>query len=166
MLLIICVERLLHIGSHFSLRKWRRQPHFPTKLEAVRWPHFSTKLAAAASFFYKIGGGGCKDLATLLTAVLTWSGVWRLFKYKKRTYDNWRSCQKSLLQRKSKLDVDPQKNNDASPMSTYRCSYVETYLNVDFRSSAQVKIQVKLNFELFKKKIKFFDPYVVASSYS
>ena len=43
---IICVERLLHIGSHFSLRKWRRRPHFPTKL------------AAAASFSYKIGGGG------------------------------------------------------------------------------------------------------------
>ena len=45
MLLIICVERLLHIGSHFSLRKWRRQPHFPTKLAAV------------ALFSYKVGGG-------------------------------------------------------------------------------------------------------------
>ena len=45
MLLIICVERLLHIGSHFSLRKWWRRPHFPTKLAAV------------ASFSYKIGGG-------------------------------------------------------------------------------------------------------------
>ena len=33
-------------GSNFSLRKWRRQPHFPTKL------------AAAASFSYKIGGDG------------------------------------------------------------------------------------------------------------
>ena len=43
---IICVERLLRIGSHFSVRKWRR------------WPHFPTKLAAMASFFYKIGGGG------------------------------------------------------------------------------------------------------------
>ena len=32
MLLIICVERLIHIGSHFSLRKWRRWPHFPTKI--------------------------------------------------------------------------------------------------------------------------------------
>ena len=65
MLLIICVERLLHIGidSHFSLRKWRLRPHFPTKL------------AAAASFSNKIGGGG-KDLATLLAAVLTWSGYW------------------------------------------------------------------------------------------
>ena len=61
MLLIICVERLLHIGSHFSPRKWRRRPHFPTKLAAV------------ASFSYKIGG---KDLATLLAAVLTWSGYW------------------------------------------------------------------------------------------
>ena len=62
-LLIICVERLLHIGSHFFLRKWWRRPHF------------LTKLAAVASFSYKIGGGG-KDLATLLTAVLTWSGFW------------------------------------------------------------------------------------------
>ena len=63
MLLIICVERLLHIGSHFSLRKWRRRPHFPTKLTAE-----------AASFSNKIGGGG-KDLSTLLAAVLTWSGI-------------------------------------------------------------------------------------------
>ena len=46
MLLIICVEKLLHIGSHFSLRKWRRRPHFPTKLAAV------------ALFSYKIGSGG------------------------------------------------------------------------------------------------------------
>ena len=35
MLLIICVERLLHIGSYYYLRKWRRRPHFPTKLEAA-----------------------------------------------------------------------------------------------------------------------------------
>ena len=63
MLLIICVERLIHIGSPFSLRKWRRRPHFPTKLAAV------------ASFSYKIGGGG-KDLATLLAAFLTWSRYW------------------------------------------------------------------------------------------
>ena len=63
MLLIICVEILLHIGSHFSLGKWQRRPNFPTKL------------AAAASFSYKIGGGG-KDLVTLLAAVLTWSGYW------------------------------------------------------------------------------------------
>ena len=74
MLLIICVERLLHIGSHFSLRKWRRQPHFPIKLAAVAY-FFPIKLEAAASFSYKIGGCG-KDLATLLAAVLTWSGYW------------------------------------------------------------------------------------------
>ena len=77
MLLIMCVERLLHIGSHFSLRKWRQRPHFPTKLAAVaggliflqNWRlrlHFPTKLAAAASLSYKIGSGG-KDLATLAT---------------------------------------------------------------------------------------------------
>ena len=41
----------------------------------LRWPHFPTKLASAASISYKIGGGG-KDLATLLAAVLTWSGYW------------------------------------------------------------------------------------------
>ena len=52
-------------GSHFSLRKRRRRPHIPTKLVAV------------ASFSYKIGGGG-KDLATLLAAVLTWSGYWQI----------------------------------------------------------------------------------------
>ena len=46
MFFIICLEKLLHIGSHFSLRKWRQ------------WPHFPNKLAAVASFFYKIGGGG------------------------------------------------------------------------------------------------------------
>ena len=49
-------------------------------------PLFSKKMAAAASFYYKIGGsgsfsykigGGGKDLATLLAAVLTWSGYWR-----------------------------------------------------------------------------------------
>ena len=50
-------------GSLIFLQNWRRRPHFPTKL------------AAAASFSYKIGGGG-KDLATLLAAVLTWSGYW------------------------------------------------------------------------------------------
>ena len=77
MLLILCVERLLHIGSHFSLRKRRWRPHFPTKLAAV------------ASFSYKIGGGGLIFLQNwrrwqgfgnitviLLEAVLTWSGYW------------------------------------------------------------------------------------------
>ena len=85
MLLIICVERLLHIGSYFSLRKWRRWPHFPTKLAAVA--SFSYKIGggglifqqnnkiggapAAAPFSNKIGGG--KDLATLL--VVFWNGL-------------------------------------------------------------------------------------------
>ena len=50
-------------GGFIFLQNWRR------------WPHFPTKLAAATSFSYKIGGGG-KDLATLLAAVLTWSGYW------------------------------------------------------------------------------------------
>ena len=51
-------------GGLIFLQNWRRWPHFPTKL-------------AAASFSYKIGGSG-KDLATLLAAVLTWSGYWTL----------------------------------------------------------------------------------------
>ena len=65
MLLIICIERLLHIGDGglIFLQNWRQRPHFPTKL------------AAAAPFSYKIGSGG-KDLATLLAAVLTWSRYW------------------------------------------------------------------------------------------
>ena len=50
-------------GGLIFLQNWRR------------WHHFPTKLAAAASFSYKIGGSG-KDLATLLAAVLTWSGYW------------------------------------------------------------------------------------------
>ena len=51
MLLIICVERLLHIGI------W--QQLFSKKMATGRRrPHFPTKLAAAASFSYKIGGGG------------------------------------------------------------------------------------------------------------
>ena len=49
------------------------QPLFSKKMAAA--PHFPTKLAAVASFSYKIGDGG-KDLATLLMAVLTWSGYW------------------------------------------------------------------------------------------
>ena len=53
-------------GGLIFLRNWRRRPHFPTKL------------AAAASFSNKIGGGG-KDLATLLAAVLTWSGYWHFY---------------------------------------------------------------------------------------
>ena len=52
------------------------QPLFSKKMVAVpQFPYFPIKLAAAASFSYKIGGGG-KDLATLLVAVLTWSGYW------------------------------------------------------------------------------------------
>ena len=39
------------------------------------WQPLFSKKMAAASFSYKIGGGG-KDLAILLVAVLTWSGYW------------------------------------------------------------------------------------------
>ena len=48
-----------------------------------------------------------------------------------------------------KLDVDPQRDEDTSPMSTYRCML---NLNVDLSSSAQVKF----NFELFGKKNQIF----------
>ena len=68
----MCVKRLLHIGSHFSLRKWRRQPHFPIKLVAV------------ASFSHKIGGGLIflqnwrrrQGFGNITGGVLTWSGYW------------------------------------------------------------------------------------------
>ena len=54
-------------------------------------------------------------------------------------------------------ELDPQRDDDASPMSTYRCMLRPSYLNVDLNSSAQVKIQVKFNFEIFwKKKNRFF----------
>ena len=54
------------------------------KITSQWQPLFSKKMAAVASFSYKIGGaasfsnkiGGGKDLATLLAAVLTWSGYW------------------------------------------------------------------------------------------
>ena len=39
--------------------------------------------------------------------------------------------------------------------------HVETYLNVDLSSSAQVKIQVKFNLTFLKKKIKFLGSHVV-----
>ena len=83
MLLIICVERLLHIGSHFSPIKWRRWPHFPAKLVAVA--SFSYKIGGGTSYSYKIGGGG-KVLATLVAAVLTWSGYWFKSKFHNAHY--------------------------------------------------------------------------------
>ena len=50
--------------------------------------------------------------------------------------------------RLTQLDVDPQRDDDASPDVDMEV-HVETFLNVDLSSSAQVKIQVKFNFELF-----------------
>ena len=49
-------------------------------------------------------------------------------------------------------------------MSTYRCMLIETYLNVDLSSSAQVKTQntSQIQFRTFlKKKIKFFGSHVL-----
>ena len=57
-------------------------------LQNWRRPHFPTKLAAVASFSYKIGGGG-KDLATLLAAVLTWSGYWVKLEYLFPSLTGW-----------------------------------------------------------------------------
>ena len=61
-----------------------------------------------------------------------------------------------------KLDVDPQRDNDVSPMSTYRCMLRPTgtwiFISV-LQQSTQVKKQVKFNFELFwKKKLDFLIP--------
>ena len=56
-----------------------------------------------------------------------------------------------------KLDVDPQRDENIPDVDIK--VHVETYLNVDFSSSAQVKIQVKFNFKLFlKKKSNFLVP--------
>ena len=43
---------------------------------------FSYKIGGGGLISYKIGGGGDKDLATLLAAVLTWSGYWPIFNIK------------------------------------------------------------------------------------
>ena len=77
MLLIICVERLLHIGSNFSLKKMAAAASFSYKIgsSGIIFLQNWWWWRPAASFSYKIGGGG-KDLAILLAAVLTWSGYW------------------------------------------------------------------------------------------
>ena len=77
MLLIICIAR--KISSHW-------QPLFSKKMAAPRRrPHFPTKLAAAASFSYKIGGGGLiflqnwrrrQGFGNITGGVLTWSEYW------------------------------------------------------------------------------------------
>ena len=43
--------------------------------------------------------------------------------------------------------------------------HVETYLNVDLSSSAQVKIQVKFNYELFWKKNQIFCVVVLVKTF-
>ena len=47
--------------------------------------------------------------------------------------NNTRGC-------KGELDIEPQRDDDASPMQSYRCMFETYLLNVDFSSSAQVKI--------------------------
>ena len=73
MVLIICVERLLHIGSHFTLRKGWRRPHFPTRLAAV--PSFSYKIGGVRLIFQQnwrrrqgFGNitGSCSDMVWIL----------------------------------------------------------------------------------------------------
>ena len=56
------------------------------------------------------------------------------------------------------LDIDPRRDDDASPMSSHRCMLRTSYLNVDFSSSAQVKFNFKLFF-----LIKFLGFHAVAS---
>ena len=68
------------------------------------------------------------------------------------------------IQKNDKTRCRPSKGRRCIPDVDIKV-HVETYLNVDFSSSAQVKIQVKFNFKLFlKKKIKFFGSHVVVGT--
>ena len=68
------------------------------------------------------------------------------------------------IQKNDKTRCRPSKGRRCIPDVDIKVN-VETYLNVDFSSSAQVKIQVKFNFKLFlKKKIKFFGSHVVVGT--
>ena len=50
------------------------------------------------------------------------------------------------------LDVDPRMDDNASPMSSYWSMLRVPYLS-DFSSLAQIKIQVKYQFQTFLRKI-------------
>ena len=59
-----------------------------------------------------------------------------------------------------KLDVDPQRDDDASPMSTYRCMLRPTWMISAFQHKSKYKSNSISNF-FEKKKIKFFGSHVV-----
>ena len=59
-----------------------------------------------------------------------------------------------------KLDVDPQKDDDASPMSTYRCMLRPTWMISALQHKSKYKSNSISNF-FEKKKIKFFGSHVV-----
>ena len=59
---------------------------------------------------------------------------------------------------KGELDIEPQRDDDASPMPSYRCMFETYLLNVHFSSSAQVKVQFR---SLKKKEFKFVGFHVL-----
>ena len=57
-----------------------------------------------------------------------------------------------------KLDVDPQRDDDASPMSTYRCMLRPTWMISAYQHKSKYKSNSISN---FFEKIKFFGSHVV-----
>ena len=64
-----------------------------------------------------------------------------------------------LQQKNIKLDVDPQRDDDASPMSIYRCMLRPTWMISALQHKSKYKSNSISNF--FEKKIKFFGSHVV-----
>ena len=58
-----------------------------------------------------------------------------------------------------KLDVDPQRDDDASPMSTYRCMSRPTWMISALQHNSEYKSNSISNF--LEKKIKFFGSHGV-----
>ena len=58
-----------------------------------------------------------------------------------------------------KLDVDPQRDDDASPMSTYRCMLRPTWMISALQHKSKYKSNSISNF--LEKKIQFFGSHVV-----
>ena len=58
----------------------------------------------------------------------------------------------------TELDVDPQRDDDASPMSTYRCMLRPTWMIWALQHKSKYKSNSISN---LKKKIKFFGSHVV-----
>ena len=65
-----------------------------------------------------------------------------------------------IIEIQIKLDVDPQRDDDASPMSSYRCMLRHTWMISALQHKSKYKSNSISNF-FEKKKIKFFDSHVV-----